>query len=162
TVTAALTEWATPGPTLPAVAGYQVLAEIGRGGMGVVYKAREHSLGRLVALKFPSADIVQDKERLERVEREARTASAPDHPHVCIVHALGKQGQVPFIVMEYIEGETLQAQVGRRPALKRTLRWIGQAARALAAAHAEGVVHRDIKPSNLMLRGDGYLKVLDF
>lgn len=146
----------------PCVPGYEIIGEIGRGGMGVVYKALEPSLRRHVALKFLPAEFVADPDRLQRFLREARTASALNHPHICVVHALGECDHRPFIVMEFIEGQTLHAQIGRRPAVEKVAQWIGQAARALAAAHAAGVVHRDIKPENIMIRHDGYVKVLDF
>ena len=149
-------------PGWPAVAGYEIVGEIARGGMGVVYKAFEPSLGRHVALKFLPGEVAQEPDRLERFLREARTASGLNHPYICTVHALGQYATRPFIVLEFIDGETLRAQIGRRPAVERAARWIAQTAQALAAAHAAGVVHRDIKPENIMLRGDGYVKVLDF
>jgi serine/threonine protein kinase/predicted ATPase len=148
--------------TWPTVPGYSIVAEIGRGGMGVVYKARESSLGRYVALKFLAAEATRDADRLERFLHEARTASALNHPHICTVHALGEHEGQPFLVMEFIEGQTLQAVAARRPEVTEAARLFAQAARALAAAHAAGIVHRDIKPENLMVRGDGYVKVLDF
>src|SRR5262249_7269398 len=101
-------------------------------------------------------------ERLDRFVREARTASALNHPHICTVHALGEHDGRPFIVMEFIEGATLRALIALRPAVEDVTRLIAQAARALAAAHAAGVVHRDVKPDNVMVRADGYVKVLDF
>ena len=153
---------ASPSPVWPDVPGYEIVGEIGRGGMGIIYKARETSLGRFVALKFLPAEVAGDADRMERFVREARTASALNHPHICVVHALGKHANHPFIVMEFIEGETLHAQIARRPSVDQVVRWVAQATRALAAAHAAGIVHRDIKPENLMVRGDGYLKVLDF
>jgi predicted ATPase/predicted Ser/Thr protein kinase len=146
----------------PSVPGYEIAAEIGRGGMGVVYQAREASLGRQVALKFLPVDFARDADRLQRFLREARTASALNHPHICVVHALGKHEDRPFIVMEFIDGETLRARVAGRPDVEQAARWIAQAARALATAHAAGVIHRDIKPENIMVRRDGYVKVLDF
>jgi predicted ATPase/predicted Ser/Thr protein kinase len=146
----------------PAIPGYEVLEELGRGGMGVVYKARETSLNRHIALKFLPAEYAGDQDRLGRFLREARTASALNHPHICTVHALGEHEGRPFIVMEFIEGLTLQALAARRPQTDEVARLVGQAAQALAAAHAAGVVHRDIKPENVMVRADGYVKVLDF
>lgn len=146
----------------PQVEGYTILQVAGSGGMGIVYKAVEENLGRTVALKFLPADFAGDPDRLGRFRKEARAASALNHPHICTVHALGEHEGHPFIVLEYIEGETLQAQIARRPAVDDVVRWIVQAARALAAAHGAGVVHRDVKPENLMIRPDGYLKVVDF
>jgi predicted ATPase len=147
---------------LPDVPGYEVLGELGRGGMGVVYKARDPSLGRLVALKFLPDEYAGDPHRLDRFRREARTTSALNHPHICTVHALGEYRGRPFLVMELVEGVTLQALLPRRPAPAEAARLVAQAARALAAAHAAGVVHRDVKPENVMVRADGYVKVLDF
>ncbi len=146
----------------PAVPGYEVVEQLGRGGMGVVYKAREDSLGRHVAMKFLPAELAHDPARLERFRHEARTASALNHPHICTVHALGEHQGHPFIVMELIDGVTLLTVAGRRPPVGEAARLIAQAAQALAAAHEAGVVHRDIKPENIMARADGYVKVLDF
>jgi predicted ATPase/predicted Ser/Thr protein kinase len=147
---------------MPAVPGYELLEELGRGGMGVIYKARETNLGRYVALKFLPAEYARDRDRLNRLLREARTASALNHPHICTVHALGEHEGRPFIVMEFIEGATLEAILRRRVDVQQAAQWMRQAAQALAAAHAAGVVHRDIKPENVMVRDDGYVKVLDF
>ncbi len=153
---------APPAPAGPAVPGYEILEELGRGGMGVVYKARDVRLDRPVALKFLPDEFAWDPERLERFLREARTASALNHPNICTVHALGEHDGRPFIVMEYIEGRTLQTLLGQRHGPEALARLVGQAARALAAAHAAGVVHRDVKPDNVMVRPDGLVKVLDF
>jgi predicted ATPase len=147
---------------LPEVAGFEVLGPLGRGGMGLVYKARQVSLDRLVALKFLPKECSRDPLWLARFRREARTASALNHPHICTIYDTGESGGQPFLSMELIEGHTLEALVGQRPPVEEFARWIGQAARALAAAHAAGVVHRDIKPANLMVRDDGIVKVLDF
>ena len=155
---AALTEGSTP-PELP---GYEILGELGRGGMGVVYKAQDHRLGRLVALKVLHGPRCQDPEALERFRREARTASALNHPHICTIYTLEEHRGQPFLVMEFIEGHTLRARVDAGPPLAQLLRWIGQVARALQAAHAAGIVHRDIKPENLLVRPDDVVKVLDF
>jgi serine/threonine protein kinase/predicted ATPase len=155
---AALTRDSTP----PALPGYEILGELGRGSMGVVYKAQDHQLGRLVALKVLRGPRCQDPEALERFRREARTASALNHPHICTIYSLGEHQDQPFLVMEFIEGHTLRARMDAGPPLAQLLRWIGQVARALQAAHAAGIVHRDIKPDNLLVRADDVVKVLDF
>jgi hypothetical protein len=147
---------------LPAVAGYEVLGPLGRGGMGVVYSARQLSLDRLVALKFLPEECTRDPAWLERFRREALTASALNHPHICTIYDSGECAGRPFLSMELVAGRTLAELVGNRPAVADVAPLIGQAARALAAAHAAGVVHRDIKPQNLMARADGIVKVLDF
>jgi predicted ATPase len=146
----------------PSPRGYEILDQLGWGGMGVVYKARDLRLGRVVALKFLPPEYARDPDRLALFHREARTASALNHPHICTVHDLGEHDGRPFIVMEFIEGRTLRELIGDRPGIEVTARFVGQAARALAVAHAAGVVHRDVKPENMMVRADGYLKVLDF
>src|SRR5262245_50018347 len=147
---------------LPVVPGYEVLGLLGRGGMGVVYRARQRSLDRLVALKVLPEECARDPVWLERFRREARTASALNHPNICTIHDTGEWAGRPFISMELVEGRTLEAPAGLRPPVEELARLLGQAARALAAAHAAGVVHRDIKPANLMVRDDGILKVVDF
>ena len=146
----------------PNVAGYEIVAQIGRGGMGIVYQAREPNLNRLVALKFLPGEYQNDADRLARFLREARTASGLNHPNICTIHSLGEHAGRPFIVMEFVEGKTLHSLAATRPEPDQVAHWIRQAARALAAAHAAGVVHRDIKPENIMVRADGYVKVLDF
>lgn len=146
----------------PQVPGYEIVSALGQGGMGVVYKAIDQSLGRSVALKFLPAEYAREVDRLNRFRHEARTASALNHPHICTVHALGEHEGRPYIVLEFIEGTTIQRLLKTRPNLDDAIRWMAQAARALAAAHAAGVVHRDVKPENLMVRADGYLKVVDF
>lgn len=147
---------------VPEVPGYEILGELGRGGMGVVFKARDVRLGRRVAMKFLPIEFTSDRQRLERFLREARTASSLNHPHICTVHALGEYQDQPFIVMEYIDGNTLHKLLQQRPAVEETVRIFTQAAQALAAAHENGVVHRDIKPENIMVRDDRIVKVLDF
>src|SRR5262249_36486882 len=134
---------------VPEVAGYEVLELLCHGGMGVVYKARQQSLHRLVALKLLPVECTQDPVWWERFRREALTASTLNHPHICTIYDTGESGGRPFLSMELIEGQTLEALVNQRPPLEGVARLIGQAARALAAAHAAGVVHRDVKPQNL-------------
>jgi len=146
----------------PKVPGYELVARLGRGGMGVVYKAYDAHLDRHVALKFLPPEFARSPDRLERFLREARTASALNHPHISTIHALGEHEGRPFIVMEFVEGRTLRAAMAERPEMKQLVEWIKQAAQALAAAHAAGIVHRDVKPENIMVRADGYVKVLDF
>jgi serine/threonine protein kinase/predicted ATPase len=146
----------------PEVAGYEVLSLLGRGGMGMVYRARQHSLDRPVALKLLPEECARDPVWLGRFRREALTASALNHPHICTIYDTGECAGRPFLSMELIQGQPLEALVRQRRPVKELTRLIEQAARALAAAHAAGVVHRDIKPANLMVRDDGILKVLDF
>jgi predicted ATPase len=146
----------------PEVAGYEILSLLGRGGMGVVYKARQHSLDRPVALKFLPEECARDPVWLARFRREALTASTLNHPHICTIYDTGECAGRPFLSIELIQGRTLEELVSQRRPVKELARLIGQAARALAAAHAAGVVHRDIKPTNLMVRDDGIVKVLDF
>src|SRR5262249_39741677 len=121
---------------LPEVDGYEVLDLLGRGGMGVVYRARQQSLGRLVALKLLPGECARDPEWLERFRREALTASALTHPTICSIHDAGESAGRPFLSMELVEGRTLEALVGPRPAVEEVAGLIGQAAGALAAAHA--------------------------
>jgi len=142
--------------------GYEILGELGRGGMGVVYRARDPRLGREVAIKVLPTVAAGDRDALARFQREARTASALNHPHICTIYDIDEYQGQPFLIMELIEGQTLRALVGQRPALATLAEVVGQAAKALAVAHAAGIVHRDIKPENVMVRADGYVKVLDF
>jgi predicted ATPase len=146
----------------PEVAGYEILGVLRRGGMGVVYTARQQSLDRPVALKFLPAECARDPVWLARFRREALTASSLNHPNICTIYDTGESAGRPFLSMELIQGRTLQELVGQRRPAEELARLVGQASRALAAAHAAGVVHRDIKPTNLMIRDDGILKVLDF
>ncbi|MCI0457355.1 MAG: protein kinase [Gemmataceae bacterium] len=146
----------------PTVPGYEELSELGRGGMGVVYKARDTRLGRFVALKFLPPEAARDARHLERFRREARAASALNHPAICTLHGLGEHEGWPFLVLEWVEGRTFRALIDSRPDLTVLLPLARQVAEALRAAHAAGIVHRDIKPENLMVRPDGYVKVLDF
>lgn len=147
---------------LPTAPGYEIVERLGRGGMGVVYKARQLSLNRFVALKFLPVECTCDPVWLARFRHEALTASALNHPHICTIHDCGASDGQPFLSMELIEGHTLDELSSQRVGVEKLTPWIAQAATALAAAHSAGIVHRDIKPANLMVRHDGILKVLDF
>jgi predicted ATPase len=152
----------SPEAEMPAPEGYEIIEILGRGGMGVVYKARDIRLGRFVALKFLSPGAARDRRALARFRREARAASTLNHPTVCTLHGLGTYRGRPFLVLEWVDGETFRALAGRPPEVSRLLPLFRQVAGALRAAHAAGIVHRDIKPENVMVRSDGYVKVLDF
>jgi Tol biopolymer transport system component/predicted Ser/Thr protein kinase len=142
--------------------GYAVERLLGAGGMGEVYLARESKLGRRVALKVLPRHFLSDAERAERFKREARALSALNHPNLVTVYDVGQHGGLDFIAMEYVEGRSLRSMMDERPRLKESLSIAAQVAEALAAAHQAGVVHRDVKPENLMVRPDGYVKLLDF
>lgn len=146
------------------VGRYEILCPLGAGGMGQIYLARDGQLGRNIALKLIAQEFAADSRRVLRFEQEARAASALNHPNVCVIHEIGitDTGR-HFIAMEYIQGATLRDHLGRGPLkLPEALRIAIQVGAALASAHAVGIVHRDIKPENIMLRPDGYVKVVDF
>lgn len=145
------------------LAHYEIVELVGRGGMGEVYLAKDQILNRTVALKFLTAEYTEDKVRLLRFQREAQAASALNHPHILTIYQLGNVDGQQFIATEFIEGETLRQRLARAPiTVDEALAISIQVAGALAAAHREGIIHRDIKPENIMLRPDGYIKVLDF
>jgi serine/threonine protein kinase/Tol biopolymer transport system component len=142
---------------------YEVVSLLGSGGMGEVYLAHDEKLDRTIALKLLPSHFTQNQERLRRFQQEARAASALNHPNILTIHELGEADGRQFIATEFVEGETLRARLKRAPlTLAETLDIAIQIAGALAAAHKTGIVHRDIKPENIMLRHDGYVKVLDF
>jgi non-specific serine/threonine protein kinase len=145
------------------VSHYRITRALGAGGMGVVYEAEDTRLGRHVAVKFLSKELERDPSILERFQREARAASALNHPGICTVHAIDQHEGQHFIVLELLEGQTLAERIGRRPLEIGELLDFGiQIADALEAAHAKGIVHRDLKPVNLMVNARGQVKILDF
>ncbi|HXF39368.1 MAG TPA: protein kinase [Blastocatellia bacterium] len=144
------------------IGSYTVISPIGAGGMGEVYRARDDRLGRDVAVKVLPASFANDTDRLLRFEQEARATSALNHPNIVTIHELAEVDAVRFIVMELVDGRTLRALIDEGVSIGALIRLGTQMTKALGAAHAAGITHRDIKPENIMVRSDGYVKVLDF
>jgi len=148
--------------SLRQISHYRIIDTLGAGGMGVVYLAEDVRLHRKIAIKVLPSPFTSDPDRVRRFEQEARAASALNHPNIVTIYDIGHSDDERFIAMEFVAGRTLRAALGQPVPVDRVLPWATQIAHALAAAHAAGIVHRDIKPDNIMVRDDGYVKVLDF